>query len=111
MTNNIQAGRIDSLEYKYSEMMEEKCKLPFPKQGDNKYFDSHYTGRVQPIEVMQSEMSKEQFEGFILGNIVKYALRFGKKDEKGKESAKILRYAQWLNELVNGKVIDPRSDS
>ena len=111
MTNNIQAGCIDSLEYGYSEMVKEKCKLPFPKQEDNKYFDSHYTGRVQPIEVMQSEMSKEQFEGFILGNIVKYALRFGKKDEKKKEAAKILRYAQWLNDLVNGMVIDPRIDS
>ena len=111
MTNNIQAGRIDSLEYKYSDRVKSKCKLPLSISEDNKYFDSHYTGRVQPIEVMQSEMSKEQFEGFILGNIVKYALRFGKKDEKEKESAKILRYAQWLNELVNGKVIDPRSDS
>lgn len=75
-----------------------------------KWHDAHYDGAIQPIEAMQSEMSKDEFEGFLRGNIVKYALRFGKKDETLKEAQKILRYAQWLVEAEKGNVIDPRKD-
>lgn len=89
---------------------EEADKVPFTHEEAEvpEHFDEHYQGDVQPIELMQSAMSKEAFMGFLRGNIIKYACRLGKKDDVAKETTKILRYAQWLHEVAQGKKIDPR---
>ena len=72
-------------------------------------YDKHYADTAhQPIEVMQANMTLDEFVGFLKGNIIKYACRLGKKDEPEKEAAKIRRYAEWLEQVVNGKTIDPR---
>ena len=42
-------------------------------------YDDHYQGDVEPIELMQAQMTREAFMGFLRGNIIKYASRFGKK--------------------------------
>ena len=42
-------------------------------------YDDHYQGAVEPIELMQAQMTQEAFMGFLRGNIIKYASRFGKK--------------------------------
>ena len=74
----------------------------------SKWFDSHYSGEVQPIELMQSAFSKDEFAGFLRGNIIKYATRLGKKDMPISEAEKILRYSQWLVQHLKGETIDPR---
>jgi len=66
-------------------------------------FDAHYQGAVQPIQLMRAQMSKEAFMGFLRGNIIKYASRLGKKDKEVKETAKILQYALWLHQTVQGE--------
>ena len=52
-------------------------------------YDDHYQGDVEPIELMQAQMTREAFMGFLRGNIIKYASRFGKKDNEStiKEAA------------------------
>lgn len=62
---------------------------------------SHYNvkGVQQPIEVMQKLMSKEQYEGFLWGNIIKYAHRYGRKGDKKETAGKIAQYAKWLQEV------------
>lgn len=72
------------------------------------HYDEHYGGRVQPIELMQAQMNPVEFQGFLRGNIIKYASRFGRKDECTKDAEKICRYAEWLKQAVGGKVINPR---
>ena len=42
-----------------------------------KTYDQHYKGKVQPTELIASA---DLGHGFCLGNIIKYASRFGKKD-------------------------------
>lgn len=66
-------------------------------------YDEHYKGDVEPIELMQAQMSPEAFMGFLRGNIIKYTSRLGKKDTVTKESFKILKYAEWLHEATQGK--------
>ena len=45
-------------------------------------YDKHYAGTAhQPIEVMQANMTHNEFVGFLKGNIIKYVCRLGKKDE------------------------------
>lgn len=72
------------------------------------YYDTHYAGEIQPIELMQMTMPQEQFIGFLIGNIIKYTMRCGKKDDPEKEKAKIHRYKYWLDLARQGVTINPR---
>jgi len=71
---------------------------------------SHYnaTGEFQPIEVMQAFMTPEQFEGFLRGNVIKYSCRAGRKDDQKKEVDKVIQYATWWRQAMNGERINPR---
>ena len=72
-------------------------------------YDDHYQGDVEPIELMQAQMTREAFMGFLRGNIIKYASRFGKKDNESpvKEANKIRVYAEWLEVAAMGNVVNP----
>lgn len=72
------------------------------------YYDKHYQSAHQPIEVMQANMTHDEFVGFLKGNIIKYVCRLGKKDDLEKEVAKIKRYAEWLERAVHNVTINPR---
>lgn len=72
------------------------------------HFDEHYHDKVQPLEIMQEIMTPEEFRGFLLGNIIKYSCRCGKKDEPQKEFAKLRRYREWYDKAVLCEHIDPR---
>ena len=50
-------------------------------------------------------MTPAAFQGFLRGNIIKYAARLGKKDDPIKESAKLLQYAIWLHQSVGGEEV------
>ena len=76
--------------------------------GGNAKDAMHYqVGRIQPIELMQDVMTPEQLKGFLRGNIMKYVLRLGYKDDELKEAEKIKAYASMLVDLLNGKTINP----
>ena len=64
----------------------------------------------QPIEIMQRIMTGEAFLGFCHGNIIKYALRCGHKDDPVKEMEKVRQYADWYVSAARGEKIDPRSE-
>lgn len=74
------------------------------------FYDDHYEGGIQPIEVMQEQFTKDELVGFLKGNILKYVCRLGKKDNPAKEAAKIIRYAEWLQQALIGKKINPREE-
>ena len=59
----------------------------------------HYDKKVQPIEYMQSVMTKEEFKGFCKGNVIKYLSR---ADQKGgiNDYRKALVYMDWLETFV-----------
>ena len=64
---------------------------------------AHYqvAGLPEAIEIMQGLMTKEQFEGFLWGNIIKYAYRYGRKGSKTDTAGKIEWYANHLKEVEN----------
>ena len=51
----------------------------------------------QPWEVMQSLLTPEEFRGFLKGNMIKYAMRQGKKDSDDANKAR--HYALKLAEI------------
>lgn len=60
---------------------------------------THYKDMgMQPWEVMQAVLTPEEFRGFLKGNIIKYAMRAGKK-ENSDDAGKAKHYKMKLNEV------------
>ncbi|CAB4143870.1 SaV-like [uncultured Caudovirales phage] len=64
---------------------------------DNVNHPQHYTqGGIETIDYLQAKLTQEQFEGYLVGNILKYISRYPHKN--GVED---LRKAQWyINKLI-----------
>lgn len=74
------------------------------------WYDAHYAEcPVEPIELMQKIMTREQFEGFLMGNIIKYCMRAGHKGPIQEELAKANRYHHWLVDFRHGLPV-PEAD-
>ena len=61
----------------------------------------HYTKQaVQPIEYMELTMSSEQYEGYLLGNVIKYVSRYRHKNGL-EDLRKAEVYMGWLVDHVS----------
>lgn len=67
--------------------------------GDPVNSPSHYTsGGVETIDFIQAKLTPEQFEGYLLGNTLKYLARFKKKGDATEDAKK----ARWyLDKLIS----------
>lgn len=81
-----------------SARIEEQACMPWP-DGDARYFETsdvvnnpaHYTtGGIECIDAMQAMLSREEFIGYLRGNIFKYQWRY-----KHKNGVEDLRKADW----------------
>lgn len=70
----------------------------------------HYQLEIQPITVMQADMSKERFCGYLQGNVLKYVLRYMHKGGN-EDLGKAMQYLYWLKLVELGKKIDPMKDT
>lgn len=60
---------------------------------------SHYKDMaVQPWTVMQAVLTPEEFQGFLKGNIIKYRMRQGRKEESD-DAGKAWHYMEKLKEV------------
>lgn len=66
------------------------------KQPDAVNHPKHYAvfEQLEAIEVIASSMTLEQFYGYCLGNILKYRLRVGGKDDVMQELGKVGKYQE-----------------
>ena len=65
--------------------------------GGNHYKDLD----PQPWAVMQALLTPEEFRGYLKGNMIKYAMRQGKKDSP--DAGKYWHYDQKLGETTGGE--------
>jgi hypothetical protein len=79
-------------------------------EGSAKSSAHYQVADIQPIEIIQMYLPKEQLIGFLRGNQIKYQLRYGHKDPTPKEAAKIEQYAKWLTIVESGGKINPREE-
>jgi len=49
--------------------------------------------------VMQAVLTPEEFQGFLMGNIIKYAMRQGRKGDATEDAAKARHYQSKLKEV------------
>lgn len=63
---------------------------------------AHYRveGLPDAIDIINHLMHREQYEGFLWGNILKYAYRYGRKGDKAETAGKIEWYAKQLKDLA-----------
>lgn len=73
---------------------------------------THYMGAVQPIELMLNVLTREEFIGFLKGNMIKYAFRAGRKagESAEKDRNKYLTYTEWLHTFEAFGTIDVNGD-
>ena len=72
---------------------------------------SHYEkSAMQPLEVSQVLLTKEQFEGALLFNIIKYRMRSNFKGQHDSDEYKARQYAYWLEMVKEGRTINPSKD-
>lgn len=86
-------------------------------KNKNNHYNAHYAAMagLEPIEVMQLVLSREEFIGFLKGNIIKYSMRAGLKrgEPTEKDLAKAQRYKEWLMKtlyLDPKHLINPKED-
>jgi hypothetical protein len=85
------------------DVIRDKMEIYIAMENDQKADDiqvggTHYKDMaVQPWAVMESLLTREELIGFMKGNIVKYAMRQGRKDSD--DAGKLIHYQQKLREL------------
>ncbi len=88
-----------------SEMIKDRMRIYETMERDQKADDlqvggSHYKDMaVQPWTVMQAVLTPEEFRGFLKGNIIKYAMRQGKK-EGSNDAGKCQHYIEKLRQVT-----------
>jgi hypothetical protein len=70
--------------------------------------DYYANSAMQPLEVSQVLLTREQFAGALLFNIIKYRMR--KKGQDESDAFKARQYAYWLELVRQGKTINPSVD-
>ena len=69
------------------------------KADDRQVGGTHYKDMaVQPWTVMEALLTHEEFRGFLRGNVIKYAMRQGKKSDSD-DAGKLEHYIQKLREF------------
>ena len=87
-----------------SEMIQDRMRIYDAMEQDQKADDlqvggSHYKDMaVQPWSVMESVLTHDEFVGFLKGNIIKYAMRQGRKDSD--DAGKLKHYIMKLEEVM-----------
>lgn len=79
----------------------ERMEDALSKKVDDAINPAHYkvNGLPDAIDIINHLMNREQYEGFLWGNILKYAYRYGRKGDKADTAGKIAWYATQLREL------------
>lgn len=93
----IEGEKMDADDESTIERMEDGLN----KKVEDAVNPAHYKvkGLPEAIDIINHLMHREQYEGFLWGNIIKYAYRYGRKGDKADTAGKIAWYATQLREL------------
>jgi len=67
---------------------------------------SHYNifpDGTEAIDIIQKQLTKEEFAGYCKGNILKYRLRAGNKDNLPQEIGKADKYKEFMTRTFENK--------
>jgi hypothetical protein len=69
-----------------------------------RHYRQGYSEQIEVFRVMRDKLTPEQFEGFLLGSMIKYTLRANFNENFDKDIAKAKHYARVLEEVRNEEV-------
>jgi hypothetical protein len=87
-------GELINDKLKINEIMTEDQTADDIQAGGNHYKDL----AIQPWHLMEDVLTREEFIGYLKGNLIKYAMRQGKKDSPDAEKYK--HYVMKLSEVL-----------
>lgn len=95
---------IEDIDFEFEEKDDgtiEHTEEALNKKVEDAVNPSHYKveGLPEAIDIINHLMHRCQLEGFLWGNILKYAYRYGRKGDKAETAGKIEWYAKQLKEL------------
>ncbi len=62
------------------------------------YYDA---GGIQVDDVIRAKLTPQQYEGWLLGNVIKYSLRLNWKGRPVSDARKLAIYGQMLRDLID----------
>lgn len=79
---------------------------PFYKEEQDNNVPEHYkgNGNIDVIDFLYQQLPFEQFKGFMKGNMIKYPVRAGRKDDELADIKKARDYADRLIEKMEAEV-------
>jgi len=82
--------------------------------SDNVNSPKHYTvGGIEVIDIIEAKLTKEEYIGYLKGNIIKYTLRSSFKGNLVQDMEKADVYKNWLLQQVveEDDEIDPKHEA
>ena len=70
------------------------------KDDKSSYYDA---GGIETLDVIKAKLTPTQYEGYLLGNAIKYQLRMMHKTPESPErdAEKAANYSMWLSKQLN----------
>jgi len=65
---------------------------------NSSYYD---IGGISVMDVIKAKLTPDQYEGFLLGNSIKYALRLNHKGCKKRDTEKLANYSSLAMEVMS----------
>lgn len=95
---------VEELDMEFKEKNDgtiERMEDALNKKGEDAVNPEYYKvkGLPEAIDIMNHLMQRCQLEGYLWGNIIKYAYRYGRKGDKAETAGKIEWYARQLKAL------------
>lgn len=71
------------------------------KDPKSTYYDA---GGIETIDIIKAKLTPEQYQGYLLGNALKYQCRMmHKHDTTERDAEKAANYSKWLSESYQNK--------
>jgi len=72
------------------------AEAPEVYDAKSRYYDA---GGIETLEIIKAKLAPVQFEGYLLGNVLKYACRMYHKGDLYRDAEKLALYSKWLEEV------------
>jgi len=73
------------------------------KDINSNYYDA---GDIEVLDVIKAKLTPPQYEGYLLGNSIKYSLRLNWKGSKARDAEKLKNYSEWYYHCINQPIKD-----
>ena len=77
------------------------------KDPNSSYYDQ---GGIEVLDIIKAKLTAEQYEGYLLGNSIKYSLRLNWKGNKARDAEKAAIYSKWFNDAIKELTDVPMSE-